>query len=80
MLPPRERWSLRLLFPPQEGVSDPFSHSKRENPVHPPNPLAQIPLAQRMTLVEAMGENTVRAEIITELILERAGPVIVKTF
>ena len=43
-----ERGSLRPLFPPQEGVSDPFSHRKRENLVHPPNPLAQIPLAQRM--------------------------------
>ena len=48
MLRPRERWSLRPLFPPQEGVSDPFSHRKRENLVHPPNPLAQIPLAQRI--------------------------------
>ena len=45
-----ERQSLRPLFPPQEGVSDPFSHRKRENLVHPPNPLAQIPLAQRMSL------------------------------
>ena len=27
-----------------------------------------------------MNQNTVRAEIITELILERAGPVIFKTF
>ena len=48
MLRPRERASLRPLFPPQEGVSDPFSHRKRENLVHPPNPLAQIPLAQRI--------------------------------
>ena len=42
-----------------EGVSDPFFHRKREssdpflppqkgNLVHPPNPLAQIPLAQSM--------------------------------
>ena len=45
-----ERGSLRPLFPPQEGVSDPFSHRKRENLVHPRNPLAQIPLAQRMIL------------------------------
>ena len=43
MLRPRERASLRPLFPPQEGVSDPFSHRKRENLVHLPNPLAQIP-------------------------------------
>ena len=37
-----------LFFPSQEGVSDPFSHRKRENPVHPKIPLANIPLAQRM--------------------------------
>ena len=32
----------------QEGVSDPFSHRKRENPVHPKIPLATIPLAHRI--------------------------------
>ena len=48
MLRPRERGSLRPFSPPQEGVSDPFSHRKRENPVHPQIPLATIPFAQRM--------------------------------
>ena len=48
-----ERGSLRPLFPPQEGVSDPFSHRKRENLIHPRNPLAQIPLAQRMSTAGA---------------------------
>ena len=37
-----------VYFPPQEGVSDPFFHRKRENPVPPKIPLATIPLAQRM--------------------------------
>ena len=46
MLRPRKRGSLRPFSPPQEGVSDPFFHRKRENLVHPQNPLAQIPLAQ----------------------------------
>ena len=46
-----ERGSLRPFSPPQQGVSDPFSHRKREKPVHPKIPLAKIPLAQRMTSV-----------------------------
>ena len=48
MLRPRERGSLRPFSPPQDGVSDPFSHRKRENPVHPKIPLAKIPVTQRM--------------------------------
>ena len=42
----------QTIFPPQEGVSDPFSHCKRENPVHPKIPLAKIPLAQHMKFVQ----------------------------
>ena len=48
MLRPRERGSLRPFSPPQEGVSDPFSHRKRENPLLPKIPLAKIPLAQKV--------------------------------
>ena len=44
-----ERGSLRPFSPLQKGVSDPFSHCKRENPVPPKIPLAKIPLAQRMS-------------------------------
>ena len=54
MLEHEERGSLRPFFPSQEGVSDPFSHRKRENPVHPKIPLAKIPLAQR-TIVAIKG-------------------------
>ena len=43
-----ERGSLRPFSLLQEGVSDPFSHRKRENPVHPQISLAKIPLAQRI--------------------------------
>ena len=43
-----ERGSLRPLFPSQEGVSDPFSHRKRETSYIPKIPLAQIPLVQRI--------------------------------
>ena len=39
-----ERGSLRPFSPSQEGVSDPFSHRKRGNLVHPQIPLAKIPL------------------------------------
>ena len=51
MLRPRERGSLGPFSPPQKGVSDPFSHRKRENPVHPQIPLAKIPLAQRVRMI-----------------------------
>ena len=47
----RERGSLRPFSPSQEGVSDPLSHRKRQNPVHPKIPLAKIPLAQRINHV-----------------------------
>ena len=49
----QEGGSVRPFSPSQEGVSDPFSHRKSENPVHPKMPLAEIPLAQRMTNFEA---------------------------
>ena len=49
-----ERGSLRPFSPPQEGVSDPFSHRERENPVHPKVPLAQIPLAQRIRVADVV--------------------------
>ena len=45
-----ERESLRPFSTSQEGVWDPFSQRKKENPVHPQIPLAQIQLAQRMIL------------------------------
>ena len=48
MLRHRDQGSLRPFSPSQEGVSDTFSHRKRENPVHPKIPSAKIPLAQRM--------------------------------
>ena len=54
MLQPRERGKLRPFSPPQEGVSDPFSHRKRESPVHPQIPLAKIPLAQRMKFQDSL--------------------------
>ena len=34
----------------EEGVSDPLSHCKRGNLVHPQIPLAKIPLAQRISI------------------------------
>ena len=40
-----ERGSLRPFSQSQEGVSDPFSHRKRENPVHPQIPLNENPLS-----------------------------------
>ena len=48
-----ERGSPRPFFLSEEGVSDPFSHSKRENPVHPQIPLAKMPLAQRMSYADS---------------------------
>ena len=47
-----EKGSKTPFSPSQEGVSDPFSHRKRENPVHPKIPLAKTPLAQRMTFAD----------------------------
>ena len=40
-----ERGSLRPLVPPQEGVSDPFSHRKRKKPRTSQNPLSEKPLS-----------------------------------
>ena len=53
-----ERGVLRPFSPSQEGVSDPFSHRKKENPVHPQIHCAKIPLAQRITKVQKLsGQN-----------------------
>ena len=56
MLRPRERGRLRPFSPSQEGVSNPFSHRKRANPVHPKIPLAKIPLGQRMMFCPTFNE------------------------
>ena len=64
MLRPRERGNLRPFFPTQEGVSDPFSHRTRENPVPPKIHLAKIPLAQCMSyacVLEIACEKPVKA-------------------
>ena len=57
----QERESLRPFSPPQEGVSDPFSHRKRGNPVHPQSPFATNPLVQRIVFfAEKMGSTEER--------------------
>ena len=39
-----------------------------------------VPPINHLETIHVFGPSTVRAEIITELILKRAGPVIFKTF